>query len=75
LHATFNRYPVTNDDVVLDENVIAYVAILTNFRLRQHMCKSPDSRAFAYVGGFAQGVGVDEIVFGLTHVSFDPYKV
>lgn len=60
LHATFNRDPVSDYDVVFDENMVANIAVRANPGARQHMGKCPHPRPFADCCRLAKGVWMNE---------------
>jgi hypothetical protein len=68
LHAAFYSDPVPDDDVVLDKNMVANIAILTNHRSRKNMGKSPDLGPCAHCVAFTNSLWMDEVIHVLQQV-------
>ena len=60
LDSALHGHPIADRHVVLDEDVVANVAILADDRPGKHVRERPDSRAIAHILGLADSPVVNE---------------
>ncbi len=62
LDAAFNRDAVSKDDIILDEHVIANIAVAADLGVGKNMGKRPDSRPSSYLLGLTNRLGMNEVI-------------